>query len=528
MNIRVLVLVALITAFAPLSMDLYLPGLPDLRAELGASDQEAQLTVTLCIVGLAVGQFMTSLIPGRFGRRPPLVAGLAGWVIATVLCALAPNIPVILALRLCQGLGAGIAIALARTVVADLDPDNLSAQLSRMMLVLSVVPVLAPVVGGVVVSVMNWRGLFGGLAATGAALLLVVILALPESHQPGQQPDAGEPLFGPVKHLVRSPAFLLPAVISGTGFGVTFSFVGDSAFVFRGHYGLAPVPYGLIFGLDALAMIAGLQAGPILERRIGTKAVLLAATSTGAFGALAMLVFAVVTPHAVALVVAALMVTLLGGGAVIPVATAAAIDAYPGDVSAASGLCGAFQFALGGVLGALPTLLPFGDGAGPLAVVCLICVAAGHALSRDLERAPRRNAPSGQQCATLIAGTVEHGDQRGRELGYPTANLPVAECVAGDGVWAGTVTLGDGSAYAAAVSVGRRATFYGRDGIRLVEAHLLDFDGDLYGQWVEVRLCSRLRLQRRFPDAGALVEQMRQDVADTRAWAAAGALSYGA
>jgi len=391
MNLRVLVLVALITAFAPLSMDLYLPGLPDLRADLGASEQEAQMTVTLCIVGLALGQFLASLIPDRFGRRRPLVVGMIGWVITTALCALGPNILVILALRLCQGLEAGVAIALARTVVADLDPDNLSAQLSRMMLVLSVVPVLAPVIGGVVVEVTNWRGLFGGLAATGSVLLLVVILALPESHQPGRKLDAREPLFGPVKHLARSPAFLLSAVISGTGFGVTFSFIGDSAFVFRGHYGLAPVPYGLIFGLDALAMIAGLQAGPILERCTGTKATLLVATSTGAIGAMAMLVFAVVAPHVVALMVASLMITLLGGGAVIPVATAAAIDAYPGEVSAASGLCGAFQFVLGGVLGALPTLLPFGHGAGPLAGVCLVCLAVGHALSRDLKRAPRRD-----------------------------------------------------------------------------------------------------------------------------------------
>jgi len=409
MNPRVLVLVALITAFAPLSMDLYLPGLPNLRADLGASDQQAQLTVTLCIVGLALGQFSTSLIPDRFGRRRPLAVGMIGWVIATVLCALAPNITVILALRLCQGLGAGAAIALARTVVADMDPDNLSLHLSRMMLILSVVPVLAPVIGGVVVSVTNWRGLFGGLAATGSLLLLVMILALPESHQPGQAQDVSEPLFGPVRHLARSPAFLLPTVISGTGFGVTFSFVGDSAFVFRGHYGLAPVPYGLIFGLDALAMIVGLQTGPILERRIGTKALLLVATSAGAVGAVAMLVFAVVTPHVVALVVASLMVTLLGGGAVIPVATAAAIDAYPGGVAAASGVCGAFQFLLGGVLGALPTLLPFGDGAGPLAAVCLVCLSGGHALSRDLKRAPPRNAQAAGSCAkpVPVRGSVQ-------------------------------------------------------------------------------------------------------------------------
>jgi len=127
--------------------------------------------------------------------------------------------------------------------------------------------------------------------------------------------------------------------------------------------------------------------------------------------------------------------------------------------------------------------------------------------------------------ATLIAGTVEHGDRRGRELGFPTANLPIGEGIAGDGVWAGTVTLANGPAYIATVSVGRRATFYGRHGIRLVEAYLLDFCGDLYGQRVEVRLYTRLRPQRRFPGAEALIVQMRQDVKDTRSWAATRAFS---
>ncbi|MFT4264675.1 MAG: riboflavin kinase [Nocardioides sp.] len=119
----------------------------------------------------------------------------------------------------------------------------------------------------------------------------------------------------------------------------------------------------------------------------------------------------------------------------------------------------------------------------------------------------------------LIEGPVEHGDQRGRELGFPTANLTLEDHGAGDGVWVGTVVLEDGSIYAATVSVGRRVTFYGRDGIRLLEAYLHDFDGDLYGQNIRVWLHSRLRLQRRFPDVDSLIEQMHQDVADTRTWA---------
>lgn len=420
MSVRILVLVAMITAFAPLSMDLYLPGLPDLREELGATDQQAQFTVTVCILGLALGQFLTSLVPDRVGRRRPLIAGMIVWIVVTTLCAFAPNVWAVLVLRLIQGTGAGFAIALARTVVADLDPKNLSTNLSRMMLVLSVVPVLAPVLGGVMVSFTDWRGLFLGLAVTGLILLAVVFTSLPETHQSGQVRDQAETLLGPMKHLLTSTEFLLPAVISGTGFGVTFSFIGDSAFVFRDHYGVGPVPYGLIFGLDAAAMILGIQLGPVVERRIGTKRTLLFVTMLGAVGAAIMLTSALVLPTIAAPVVVALMFVLIGGGAVIPIATAAAIDTYPGEVAAASGICGAFQFLLGGLIGAVPTLLPLPDGAAALSVVCLGALTLGHVLSRRLARVPRRGdilaepvtVPAVAQDARVMQPHHEMGDSQ--------------------------------------------------------------------------------------------------------------------
>jgi len=118
-----------------------------------------------------------------------------------------------------------------------------------------------------------------------------------------------------------------------------------------------------------------------------------------------------------------------------------------------------------------------------------------------------------------IVGIVEHGDERGRELGFPTANLAIDDTVARDGVWAANVILESGQSYAAAVSIGRRTTFYGRQGVRLLEAHLLGFSGDLYGRQIRVDLWHLIRLQRRFTDAGALVEQIALDVADARAWA---------
>jgi FAD synthase len=119
----------------------------------------------------------------------------------------------------------------------------------------------------------------------------------------------------------------------------------------------------------------------------------------------------------------------------------------------------------------------------------------------------------------VVRGGVEHGDRRGRTLGFPTANVPIAQDELFDGVWAGWVSCGAGL-FVAAISIGNRPTFYGRTGFRLLEAHLLDFEGDLYGEVIDVWLARRLRSQQRFADVGELTAQLAADVAATRAWAA--------
>jgi DHA1 family bicyclomycin/chloramphenicol resistance-like MFS transporter len=394
MNLRVLILAALITAFAPLSMDLYLPGLPDLRRDFGVSEPVAQLTVTGCIVGLAFGQFLVSLLPERIGRRPPLLVAMGLWILATVLCSLAPNIAAVVGIRVVQGVGAGMAFALARAVVADLDPRNLSTHISRMMLVLSVVPILAPALGGFAMSFTDWRGLFLGLAVTGGVAFVIVSRSLAESHQ---VPEAGYPQrspFAPMAELLRSRSFLLPALISSTAFGVMFSYIGQSSFVLRDYFGLKALPYGLLFGMNAAALIAGFQIGPRLERVWGTKRVLQVAAVVGAAGAVCMTVSALLLPRSLAPVVVALALILAAAGTVNPVATAAAMDSHPDEIGATSGLVGALQFLIGGAISAVPGLLPFGPGAGGLGTVCLACLGGcllgclGLAPSKGQKRAP--------------------------------------------------------------------------------------------------------------------------------------------
>lgn len=150
--------------------------------------------------------------------------------------------------------------------------------------------------------------------------------------------------------------------------------------------------------------------------------------------------------------------------------------------------------------------------------------AAGSAVGRrgraQVARSRSAGLPACFQTGTLVEGVVQHGDKRGRELGFPTANLPIDDDgVARDGVWVATVELPGGQLVPATVSIGRRTTFYGRDGVRLLEAFLLDFSGDLYGQHIKVWIGHRLRLQKRFSSVEALIEQMQGDVDDTGRWA---------
>ncbi|MFT4246888.1 MAG: MFS transporter, partial [Pseudomonas sp.] len=229
-----LAIIAAITAFAPLSMDLYLPGLPDLQAELSASPEAARATVTGCIAGLALGQLVSGMLRPDRPRKPELLISMSAWVCLTIICACVSSVWVIVGLRVLQGLAAGNSIALARTVMADIDPDNLARNLSRTMLVLAAVPILAPAVGGFVLSFTNWRGLFAMLASVGVVLVVVVALILPESRRVQVCSDSDSESATTIRS-IASARFLIPAVASGLGFGVIFAYVGESAFIFREH-----------------------------------------------------------------------------------------------------------------------------------------------------------------------------------------------------------------------------------------------------------------------------------------------------
>ena len=392
-SLGLLTLLAVITSFGALSLDLYLPGLPQLERDLGSSPAAAQLTVTSCIAGLAIGQFVSGLIADMAGRRLPLLAGSALWVVATFCCSLAQSVPQLIGLRFVQGLGAGVGVALARSVIADRDPQDLVKHLARMFLVLASIPVVAPTVGALVINLSGWRHMFVLLSGVGVVYLLCIFFLLEESlPQHLRTPLAVRPALSRCQALLGSKRFRRYALTSGMTFGVMFTYIGTSPFIFRDGFGLSAVQYGLLFGSNAFSLITGMQVSTFVVRRLGPALTQLCAACLGASAALTMALLAFTVGHSLAGTIAPLVVLLFSNGVLMPVSSAEAMGTDKRAAAGASGVMGAVQFAVGGVIGALVAIAahPSVMELALTLLTCFVCAAALTAGVADAERRGRK------------------------------------------------------------------------------------------------------------------------------------------
>lgn len=386
-------------------MDLYLPGLPDLQRSFAISSSTAQLTVTACILGLAIGQLFAGGISDARGRRRPVIVGMVLWCLTTVGCAAAPTIGSILALRLVQGLGAGVCLAITRAILADLDPVNLMKHVSRLLVVLGAMPVLAPTLGGVLLSIDGWRGLFLCLAAAGAIFAAASILVLPES-LPVQrrQPFELRASLTSYRSLLSNRDFALPALVSGAAFGSLFTFLSSSPFVLGTGFGLSATDYGLAFGTVAAGLIGGMQLSPFLAARLGARMAQLAAAGLGSLGSIG-LILAGEDSANLAVTLALLFVILATTGTLIPSSSSEAMVTGSQSMGAASGLVGALQFVIGGGVGLVGAHFGVGVGITPLAVTLLLCdgVALGLTLlRRDAASTLAASSPGGASTPAVL------------------------------------------------------------------------------------------------------------------------------
>ncbi|WDD92648.1 multidrug effflux MFS transporter [Burkholderia sp. FERM BP-3421] len=266
---RVAVILGLISAIGPFAVDMYLPALPVIGRSLGADMGSVQLSLTAFFVSLGIGQLFYGPVSDMVGRKPPLYAGLALFVVASIGCALATRIETLVALRFVQGLGAAAGMVIPRAVVRDLHTGNDAARLmSLLMLVLSVSPILAPLVGSVVIAHTSWRGVFWAVTFAAVAGLALAAGMLAETRNADARVESSlGSVLRAYAQLLRDRHYLGLVFIGSFAFAIFFIYLANSPFVLIEHYGLSPTLYGIAFGVNAAAFFGAAQLnGPLCER----------------------------------------------------------------------------------------------------------------------------------------------------------------------------------------------------------------------------------------------------------------------
>lgn len=368
-RVRLVVVLGSLIAVGPLTIDMYLPALPALTADLETTSTAVQLTLTGTLVGLALGQLVIGPVADAYGRRRPLLAGLALHVVASALCVVAPSIAVLGVLRVIQGLGVAAATVVAMAVVRDLFSGTAFARLfSRLMLVMGLAPILAPTVGSAVLEATNWRGVFVVLGVVGVLLTLTALVALRETlpverRRSGGVVDTVRTYGG----LLTDRVFVGMVLVAGFAMAAVFSYVAGSSFVFQDQYGLDERQFGIAFGAGAVGLIAATQLNVRLLRRYTPQRVLVAALGGGTAAGALLVAFAATGFGGLATLLAALWLVLFAGGLAMPNASAVAMTRHGEAAGTAAALLGAVQFGTGAI--AAPFVGVLGNDSVAMAVV---------------------------------------------------------------------------------------------------------------------------------------------------------------
>ena len=364
-----IVVLGLLVALGPLTIDMYLPALPRIAEDLTVSSSVVQLTLTGTLAGLGLGQLVIGPLSDSLGRRKPLIGGILLHMVASLVCLFAPNITVLGMARGLQGVGAAAGMVVAIAVVGDLYKDKVAATvMSRLMLVLGVAPVLAPSLGAAVLLKASWHWVFAVLVILAGALLVLAVLALPEtlplSHRrPLQVRGIGRTYL----ELLRDGRFVMLVLVGALGMAGLFAYVAGASFVLQGRYGLGQTAFALVFGAGAIALIGSTQCNVVLLRRFGPQQIMLWALVAASVAGVVFVGISVAHLGGLFGFVVPVWVILAAMGLVIPNAPAVALTRHPDAAGTSAALLGAFQFGLGAAVAPLVGVL--GNDALAMSVV---------------------------------------------------------------------------------------------------------------------------------------------------------------
>ncbi|MFE1169705.1 multidrug effflux MFS transporter [Nocardiopsis sp. NPDC058789] len=394
-------LLALLTVLGPLNIDMYLPAFPEISDDLGASASQVQLSLTTCLVGLAVGQVVIGPISDARGRRGPLLVCVALFVLSSALCALAPNTVILVLGRFLQGFTASAGVVLSRAVVRDVfDGTALTRFFALIMVVVAVAPMVAPIVGGGVLLLPSttWRSVFWALALLGAVILAVSAARLPESLSVERRiPGTLGGSLRTMGALFRDRRYLGYTLIVGLLHGGSFAYVAGTPFVYQDLHGVSPQVFGFLFGVNGVGIILGSTVVGRLSDRHGERSLLAVAVVT-AVAATAVVLATALLHGPLVLLVVPIFVYMTCMGVVLTASFALAMEGQENRAGSASSLLGALPMLIGAVVApmvgldettAVPMgLLLFASSALGLLVLVTLARPAEHSATREADPLP--------------------------------------------------------------------------------------------------------------------------------------------
>lgn len=382
-----MLILGVLTAIGPLAIDMYLPALPEIARELRVDVGVVQLTLSVFMFGTAAGQAFYGPIADRWGRRGPLLVGMAVFSLAAVGCACAESMKSLLAWRLVMALGGSASMVVPRAVVRDLFAEKDSARVySVLMLILGVSPILAPTLGGQMLGITGWRGIFWVLAGVGVASAGAVAWGLRESLPREKRSTGGLGLvLRTYGQLLGDRRFLGTVLAAGFTLGALFAYLSASSFVFIELHGLTPQQYAMVFGFNAAGMIAVSQLNLRLVERMSLRRVLMAGFVINLVAGL-LLVGATATGWGgLPVLIGLIFASMSASGVIFPNISALAMAPFGKVAGSASALLGVFQFGIGAAAGALVGVAHNGT-ALPMALGLAGCTTAALVVFKTLAR----------------------------------------------------------------------------------------------------------------------------------------------
>lgn len=371
------IVLGLLTAVGLFAIDMYLPSLPEIGIALNADDSAVQASLISFFIAMGLSQLVYGPVSDMIGRKKPLYFGLTLFALGGVGCALAPSIEWLIAFRALQGVGACAGAVLCRAIVRDLLTGVAAAHLmSRLMLVFSVSPILAPLAGSLVTTVGSWRAIFWVMVlAAGLGIILVATL-LPETRTAEARSQSNfRSAIASYGTLLRDPHYLGLVFIASFGMSSYMIYVANSSFVLIDHYGLSPRLYSVVFSLNAVSFIGASQMNGRLSRRFGLKRLIRTAVTGFALASLALFALFELGLGSLPLMCALLFVAYGFLGMVIPTSAVLALDGHGKIAGTASALMGTLQFVTASSVIGIASI--FADGTAlPMVATVAACATA--------------------------------------------------------------------------------------------------------------------------------------------------------